>query len=153
MLTRLRQITLHPGLVPADYLDQLRAETGEMEGVAAPSAAHIGPGERLRLQNLLARAIEEMEECPICFEYFRDPRITTCAHIYCFECISHALRNDPRCPMVRWCPSKMHRSIYMFSGSSTDLCRGPYRSVTSKSARCGASATRAFGRRAGGGRK
>lgn len=79
MLTRLRQLALHPGLVPADYLDQLRREDDEN-----PTAAiQITPEEKIRLQSVLAQAIEDNEECPICFGILDDPRITSCAHRFC----------------------------------------------------------------------
>jgi SWI/SNF-related matrix-associated actin-dependent regulator of chromatin subfamily A3 len=100
MLTRLRQITLHPGLIPFDYLEQLRSQTGELEGVAAPSVHQISAQERQRLQDVLARTIEEMEECPICYDTLKEPRITTCAHVFCYDCIRQALNKDPKCPMV-----------------------------------------------------
>lgn len=79
MLTRLRQLALRPGLVPADYLDQLRREDDDN-----PEAAiQISPEEKIRLQSVLAQAIEDNEECPICFGILDDPRITSCAHRFC----------------------------------------------------------------------
>ena len=81
MLTRMRQIALHPGLVPENYLEELRA-TEASEGVSKPIV--ITPVERLRLQYALAQAIEDCEECPICFGVLPDDaRITSCAHMFC----------------------------------------------------------------------
>ncbi|EGO00039.1 hypothetical protein SERLA73DRAFT_167889 [Serpula lacrymans var. lacrymans S7.3] len=96
MLTRLRQLALHPGLVPSDYLEQLRANED------APHAAiEITPAEKLRLQALLAQLIEDSEECPICFSILTEPRITSCAHSFCFACIQEVIARDPKCPMDR----------------------------------------------------
>lgn len=79
MLTRLRQLALHPGLVPADYLDQLRHTDDDH-----PEAAiQVSPEEKIRLQSILAQAIEDNEECPICFDIMNDPRITGCTHRFC----------------------------------------------------------------------
>ncbi|KAH7107286.1 SNF2 family N-terminal domain-containing protein [Auriculariales sp. MPI-PUGE-AT-0066] len=105
MLTRLRQLVLHPGLVPRNYLEQLRA------GVAATinneggqdrvEQLSVSPEDKTRLQALLAQAIEESEECPVCFEVLREPRITPCAHMFCLVCIAEVIRRDTRCPMDR----------------------------------------------------
>lgn len=79
MLTRMRQLALHPGLIPSNYLEQLQI-TDEED--AAP-AIQITTHDKIRLQGLLAQAIEDSEECPICFSIITDPRITTCAHSFC----------------------------------------------------------------------
>ena len=79
MLTRLRQIALHPGLVPSNYLDQL-SHTDEENG---GPIAQLTPQDKIRLQVALAQAIEDSEECPICFGTLDNPRITPCAHPFC----------------------------------------------------------------------
>lgn len=66
LLTRLRQLTLHPGLIPHDYVDQLRSMAEDPNQPA--SIIHLTPEDRSRLSALLARAIEDREECPICFD-------------------------------------------------------------------------------------
>jgi len=81
MLTRMRQLALHPGLLPANYLEQLRA--AEDQGDAQLPAIRITSEDRVRLQSLLAQMIEDSEECPICFGMLTDPRITNCAHPFC----------------------------------------------------------------------
>jgi SWI/SNF-related matrix-associated actin-dependent regulator of chromatin subfamily A3 len=81
MLTRMRQIALHPGLVPPNYLEELRTAEANDSNAAKPIA--ITPGEKVRLQNMLAQAIEDCEECPICLDPLNDARITSCAHIFC----------------------------------------------------------------------
>lgn len=80
MLTRLRQLALHPGLIPTNYLDDLRA--GSVDG-EAPKQMVVSPEEKVRLQGLLARAIEEFQECPICLGILNEPRITSCTHMFC----------------------------------------------------------------------
>ena len=81
MLTRLRQLALHPGLIPANYLEQLKMSE---DGDQPHSVVQVTPAERIRLQGLLFQAMEDNEECPVCFGVLVDPRITPCAHAYCF---------------------------------------------------------------------
>lgn len=81
MLTRLRQLALHPGLVPPNYLDQLRAADKDEDATA--SAIRLTPEDKVRLQDILAQGIEDNEECPICFSVLNEPRITSCAHMFC----------------------------------------------------------------------
>lgn len=95
MLTRLRQIALHPGLIPANYLEQL--QVNEEPSTQNP----VDPIALERLQDQLRKLIEDSEECPICFGILADPRITPCAHAFCFACISEVLARDPKCPMDR----------------------------------------------------
>lgn len=79
MLTRLRQLSLHPGLVPSDYMDQLRRTEEENNNMMV----QLTPEEKARMQRLLLQAIEDEEECPVCFDVLKDPRITACSHWFC----------------------------------------------------------------------
>ncbi|KAG6378256.1 putative DNA repair protein rad5 [Boletus reticuloceps] len=99
MLTRLRQIALHPGLIPADYLDQLQAN--EDVNSSSGSAVQVTPELKAKLETLILQAIEDNEECPICFGVITDPRITSCTHVFCLTCISEVIARDPKCPMDR----------------------------------------------------
>lgn len=82
MLTRMRQLALHPGLLPSNYLEELRNADGKADQIQGP-VAPLTPEEKLRLQEALAQAIEDCEECPVCFELLNNPRITYCAHKFC----------------------------------------------------------------------
>lgn len=95
----MRQLVLHTGLVPASYIEELRAND-EIDDHAPEKAIVITPADKLRLQTKLAQAIEECEgtmnldrslrcfnslkECPICFNVLEDARITSCSHMFCF---------------------------------------------------------------------
>ena len=79
MLTRLRQLALHPGLIPRDYVDQLQRKEEDNNESMMP----LTPEEKARMQRLLLRAIEDGEEYPVCFDVLKDPRITACSHWFC----------------------------------------------------------------------
>ena len=81
LLTRMRQLVLHPGLLPPNYLEQLRNNDGSSED--QPPPIQITAQDKVRLQNVLAQAIEDYEECPICFGQLNEPRITFCGHMFC----------------------------------------------------------------------
>ncbi|KAI0743822.1 SNF2 family N-terminal domain-containing protein [Daedaleopsis nitida] len=99
LLTRMRQLALHPGLLPPDYLEKLRAgDKGEEDG---PAPIQITAQDKIRLQSLLAQAIEDCEECPICFGVLSEPRITYCGHMFCLPCITEVVTRDYKCPMDR----------------------------------------------------
>lgn len=97
MLTRLRQLALHPGLIPRDYVDQLQRKEEDNNESMMP----LTPEEKTRMQRLLLQAIEDDEECPVCFDVLKDPRITACSHWFCLACIAEVLSRDARCPMDR----------------------------------------------------
>ncbi|KAG5648541.1 hypothetical protein DXG03_003152 [Asterophora parasitica] len=99
MLTRMRQLALHPGLVPPNYLEELR-KMGE-DDAAHHQVTKLSPVEISRLRGLLGRALEDFEECPICFCVLNDARITNCGHMFCLPCITEVISRDPKCPMDR----------------------------------------------------
>ncbi|KAG6813556.1 hypothetical protein H0H92_009948 [Tricholoma furcatifolium] len=99
MLTRLRQLALHPGLVPSHYLQDLKAQGTTEE--SASLQVQLKPDDISRLRGLLARALEDFEECPICFGVLNEARITGCGHMYCLACITEVISRDQRCPMDR----------------------------------------------------
>ncbi|KAJ6594021.1 SNF2 family N-terminal domain-containing protein [Mycena capillaripes] len=100
LLTRMRQLVLHTGLIPQTYIEELKAED-RLDGKTRVKAMIVTPADKLRLQSKLAQAIEEVEECPICFNILEEPRITSCAHIFCLPCITEVISRDPKCPLDR----------------------------------------------------
>ncbi|KAF8919761.1 SNF2 family N-terminal domain-containing protein [Mucidula mucida] len=101
MLTRMRQISLHPGLVPKNYIDELRAML-DSDDKSKPRVA-LRPEDKVRLQSQLLQAIEDSEECPICLDVpdSINARITSCAHVFCIQCITEILSRQGKCPMDR----------------------------------------------------
>ncbi|KAJ6625516.1 SNF2 family N-terminal domain-containing protein [Mycena sp. CBHHK59/15] len=123
MLTRMRQLVLHTGLVPTSYIEELKSADATEDKADAKNVV-VTPAEKLRLQAKLAQAIEECEECPICFDTVSDPRITSCAHVFCLPCITTVVAKDPKCPLDR-------RILSMGDLHSapppTELTQAPYR--------------------------
>ncbi|CAE6481588.1 unnamed protein product [Rhizoctonia solani] len=105
LLTRMRQIALHPGLVPYDYLQQL--QSGERYGgdnLPLPQSTIVSPEEKARLQTVLFQAEEDSEECAICFDNLKNPRILPDGHYFCYDCISGYIEAHgaaATCPMDR----------------------------------------------------
>ncbi|KAG7446219.1 uncharacterized protein BT62DRAFT_103756 [Guyanagaster necrorhizus] len=104
MLTRMRQIALHPGLVPCGYLDQLRSfvDSDDLGSDSVPQV-QLKPKDKARLQRLVLQAIEDSQECPICFDVpdNNNARITSCTHVFCLQCITEVLARQAKCPMDR----------------------------------------------------
>ncbi|KAF4598505.1 hypothetical protein EYR38_006909 [Pleurotus pulmonarius] len=98
LLTRLRQLALHPNLIPRSFLEELRRS--DLEDEDKPSI-EVTPELRVRLQSVLAQAIDDNEECAVCFDVLSEPRITPCAHCFCLACITEVISRDPKCPMDR----------------------------------------------------
>ncbi|KAF8622719.1 hypothetical protein AX15_006810 [Amanita polypyramis BW_CC] len=98
MLTRLRQLALHPGLIPQNYIEELKGGDSQTSSALRRT---ITPEEKFRLRTTLAQAIEDCEECPVCYSILNEPRITSCAHIYCLACIKEVISRDQKCPMDR----------------------------------------------------
>ena len=63
MLTRLRQIVLHPGLIPPDYVQQMQASVDEdnQENENTGALIKITPELKRRLQAILAQLIEDSQ--------------------------------------------------------------------------------------------
>ncbi|KAF8556100.1 hypothetical protein OG21DRAFT_1506885 [Imleria badia] len=131
MLTRLRQIALHPGLVPRDYVDKLRAN--EDINSSHGSAVQITPELKAKLETLILQAIEDNEECPVCFNVFTDPRITSCTHVFCLACISEVIARDPKCPMDR---RPLTMQALVAPPPPTDLTQAPVKQVLDLSDLC-----------------
>lgn len=98
MLTRMRQLALHPDLIPKNYLEELRCGT---QGHFPETAVALGIEEKGELIQILLKALEDCEECPICFNILNEPRITRCHHSFCLSCISEMISRDPWCPLDR----------------------------------------------------
>jgi SWI/SNF-related matrix-associated actin-dependent regulator of chromatin subfamily A3 len=41
------------------------------------------------------------EDCSICMDQNNEPAITSCGHIYCFECIKACIIKKPECPLCK----------------------------------------------------
>jgi len=53
-----------------------------------------------------AKPLDELKECPVCTEVYIDPRVLSCGHTLCFQCIAQYCKDQPAgdevaCPMCR----------------------------------------------------
>ena len=55
----------------------------------------------------MATASESLKkhlECTICLETIKEPKMLTCQHTYCRECLENLVKKDGRCAVVIICP-------------------------------------------------
>ncbi|KAK1063425.1 peroxisome biogenesis factor 10 [Friedmanniomyces endolithicus] len=44
---------------------------------------------------------KQQRNCTLCLEPMKDPAVTTCGHVFCWQCASDWLREQPMCPLCR----------------------------------------------------
>ena len=43
----------------------------------------------------------QQRKCTLCLEPFKDPSVTTCGHVFCWECVQDWVREKAECPLCR----------------------------------------------------
>lgn len=43
----------------------------------------------------------QQRKCTLCLEGMKDPSVTTCGHVFCWQCVTDWLREQPMCPLCR----------------------------------------------------
>ena len=61
MLTRLRQIVLHPKLIPANYVQELEKAVQEDKELKTGALVRVSPELKMKLQLKLAQFIEDCQ--------------------------------------------------------------------------------------------
>ena len=94
VLLRLRQMCNHWKLCGKRITDLMAAieEKGKVD---------LTPENLRALQELLQLSISTQEECPVCLETLKQPMITTCAHVFCNDCIERVIETQHKCPLCR----------------------------------------------------
>ncbi len=44
---------------------------------------------------------EQQRKCTLCLEPFKDPSVTTCGHVFCWECVQDWVKEKAECPLCR----------------------------------------------------
>ncbi|KAF2764466.1 hypothetical protein EJ03DRAFT_339757 [Teratosphaeria nubilosa] len=44
---------------------------------------------------------KQQRKCTLCLEPLKDPSVTTCGHVFCWQCVADWLREQPMCPLCR----------------------------------------------------
>lgn len=57
------------------------------------------------------KAFEKELKCPICFEYVDDAVAPPCHHLFCRQCIVHAIERKSTCPVCGVAIQRGHRSL------------------------------------------
>ncbi|KAL1654740.1 hypothetical protein SLS61_002489 [Didymella pomorum] len=95
VLLRMRQLCNHWQLVGEERLESIMRQL-EAEGVV-----HLTAENKEALQKMLQLSIDSQEDCPICFDTYKEPVITKCAHIFCTPCLERVIELQGKCPMCR----------------------------------------------------
>ena len=43
----------------------------------------------------------QQRKCTLCLDPYKDPSVTTCGHVFCWECVMDWVREKPECPLCR----------------------------------------------------
>ncbi|KAG9003678.1 hypothetical protein FRB93_010899 [Tulasnella sp. JGI-2019a] len=101
MLTRLRQLALHPALVPENYLEELRTANLDVDNGEHRPTHSLSAEELTTLKQQLFKAVQDAEECSVCFDVLNNARILPCSHYFCLDCIREVIARQNLCPMDR----------------------------------------------------
>ncbi|KAF3041248.1 hypothetical protein E8E11_005635 [Didymella keratinophila] len=95
VLLRMRQLCNHWQLVGEERLESIMKQL-EAEGVVDLTAEN-----KEALQKMLQLSVDSQEDCAICFDTYKEPVITKCAHIFCTPCLERVIELQGKCPMCR----------------------------------------------------
>lgn len=48
-----------------------------------------------------ASEMEQQRKCTLCLEPYKDPSVTTCGHVFCWECVMDWVKEKAECPLCR----------------------------------------------------
>ncbi|KAI5820072.1 SNF2 family helicase [Pyronema omphalodes] len=96
ILLRMRQVCNHSALCGERIASLMKL--ADVQQVSVLNPEHLKA-----LQDFLDLAIEAQEDCTICMEPLnnRNPRITTCKHVFCLDCITKTISMQHKCPLCR----------------------------------------------------
>ena len=73
-------------------------------GLAQNTSTPVLTGPRINLLNSEVMAWipdQQQRKCTLCLEPFKDPSVTTCGHVFCWECVQDWVREKAECPLCR----------------------------------------------------
>ena len=81
-------------------------------GLAANTATPVLSEPRIELSDPTALAFigasadspaetEQQRKCTLCLDPYKDPSVTTCGHVFCWECVMDWVKEKPECPLCR----------------------------------------------------
>ncbi|KAK2750122.1 peroxisome biogenesis factor 10 [Myotisia sp. PD_48] len=82
--TNLKSIVMPPS-IQSLRADESRYDLSTSEGAAA--LAWMPP--------------DQQRKCTLCLEFFKDPSVSTCGHVFCWTCIRDWVQEKPECPLCR----------------------------------------------------
>ncbi|EFH61415.1 hypothetical protein ARALYDRAFT_318431 [Arabidopsis lyrata subsp. lyrata] len=123
MLLRLRQACNHPQLVKG-YSHSDTIEEMSDEVIVAPREDFIMFLDLLKLSSTI---------CSVCSDPPKDPVVTLCGHVFCYECVSGNINGDDKtCPALN-CSNELKHDV-VFTESAVRSCINDYDDPQDKNA-------------------
>ncbi|KAG7582205.1 SNF2-related N-terminal domain [Arabidopsis suecica] len=115
MLLRLRQACNHPQLVKGySHSDTIKEMSNEVK--VAPREDFIMHLDLLKLSSTI---------CSVCSDPPKDPVVTLCGHVFCYECVSGNINGDDKtCPALN-CSNELKHDV-VFTESAVRSCINDY---------------------------
>ena len=102
------QAAVHPSLVPLRAFAEREPESAEHVSSKTTVANFVGSlgnsNRESSLRGLVEACRAGQENCSICMGEMERPTLTSCRHVFCYDCIQACYSHDPRqrrCPLCR----------------------------------------------------
>ena len=101
---RIEDYIMHPESFSGDVSEQLKGtrEAKTRLEITMQTSALRGPRYTLA-DPTISKWIQgkQQRKCTLCLEESKDPSVTTCGHIFCWNCINEWILEKPECPLCR----------------------------------------------------
>lgn len=102
----IRQATIHPGILPLEAFAENDTDNIQHSSIKKSIIDFLNSlkDRTPAVQMLVASCSDGQEKCTICMGEIERPTMTSCNHVFCYECIQSCYEHDPqqkKCPLCR----------------------------------------------------